>query len=135
MTGLISTSSTLKHGKHYGSFPSPEVMLICMPLDPFFLDYFIRTNKSRAQLSPFPKSHHLLPRRYFQNTFSPILYRISFLFMSAYNFYLSVATFNLSLIIFTFSSVSCIKSGSITFFSLNFVHHNGVLHFLPYKAS
>ena len=38
----------------------------------------------------------------FKNTFSPISYRISFLFMSADDFYLSVATFNLSLIILTF---------------------------------
>ena len=133
--GLIGTSSTSKHGKHYGSFPSSEVMLICMPLDPLFFDYFIRPNKSSAQLAFFPKSHHLLPRRYFKNTFSSILYRISFLFVSAYDFYLSVATFNLSAIIFTFFSVSCIKSGPITFFSLNSVQHNDVLHFLPYKAS
>ena len=71
----------------------------------------------------------------FKNTFSPISYQISFLFMSAYDFCLSVATFNLSLIIFTFSSISYMKSGPITFFSLSSVQHNGVLHFLPYKAS
>ena len=71
----------------------------------------------------------------FKNTCWPISYRISFLFMWAYDFYLSVATFNLSLIIFIFSSVSCINSGSINFFSLNSVQHNSVIHFLPYKAS
>ena len=63
-------------------------------------------NLGLAELAIFPKSHYFLPRRYLQKYFSSISYRLSFLFMSAYDFCLSVATFNFSLIIFTFSSVS-----------------------------
>ena len=72
MTGLIGTFVAWTHETHYGSFPIPEVMLICMPLGLLF-DYFIRPNKPRAQLAIFPKSHHLLPRRYFQKHFFPDL--------------------------------------------------------------
>ena len=61
--GLIGTSVAWTHEIHYES--SPEVMLICMPLDPLF-DHFIRLNIPRAQLAFFPESHHLLLRRYFQ---------------------------------------------------------------------
>ncbi|KAL5781553.1 hypothetical protein ACOSP7_006582 [Xanthoceras sorbifolium] len=71
----------------------------------------------------------------FRNTFSPTSYSISFLFKSAYDFCQSEATFNLSLIIFTFSSVCRIKSGPTNLSSPNSVQHTGVLHFLPYSAS
>ena len=82
-----------------------------MPLDPFFFffDHFIWANKSRVQLALFPKPHHLLPRRYFQNTFPDLITNI-FSFhvyhfqntFKTYDFCLSLATFNLSLIHFTF---------------------------------
>ena len=132
MTGLIGTSVAWTHEIHYGYFPSPEVMLIYMPLDPLFQSLH-RGQYLGLNLPFFPNLITFFQGDTFKNTLSLISYRISFLFMSAYDFCLSVATFNLSLIIFTFSSVSYIKSGSITFFSLNSVQHNGVLHFLPIK--
>ena len=66
--GLIGISVAWTHETHYGSFPIPEVVPNSMPLDPFF-DHFIGADKSRAQLAIFPKSHHLLPSRYFQKHF------------------------------------------------------------------
>ena len=66
--GLTCTSSTLTHGKHYESFPTLEVKLICMPMDPLSITSYGLMNLG-LNLPFFPNLIIFFQGDTFKNTF------------------------------------------------------------------